>query len=369
MASNDEDAPAVRVDFVTLGMFIIDEIHFLPPRPPVRDIVGGAGTYAALGARVLSPPPLSRTVGWIVDCGSDFPAPLRSLIQSWDTACLMRETPERYTTRGWNGYSDHDHRVPQKAFTYTTPKLRLDQNSLTPTLLRSRSFHIICSPERCIDMSTGIRNRLDELPAPVEHQPLFVWEPVPDLCEADELDNCLRALRYVDVVSANHEELCAFFGRKAIREEDGSLDRPIVEWCCSVLLGSGVGADKKGAVVIRAGKEGCYVATREKNYWLPAFHKDGSEKVVDPTGGGNAFLGGLCVGLVRYGEGSGKARPVLSIHDASVLANVAASFAIEQVGPPTLGKAEDGTETWNGVVVEERVKEYRQGLAGLGYVQ
>lgn len=98
------------IDFCTLGMFIIDEIEFPPPKPPVKDIVGGAGSYSALGARIFSPPPQSRSVGWIVDCGSDFPPELRDSIASWETGVLIRETPDRLTTRGWNGYGENEHR-------------------------------------------------------------------------------------------------------------------------------------------------------------------------------------------------------------------------------------------------------------------
>lgn len=72
------------------------------------------------------------------------------------------------------------------------------------------------------------------------------------------------------------------------------------------------------------------------------------EKVVDPTGGGNAFLGGLAVGLARGKE----------VLDAAVWGSVAASFAIEQVGMPILGVDAEGVETWNGVRVEQRLDEY-----------
>ena len=89
---------------------MLDEIEFPPPKPPVKDILGGAGTYSALGARIFSPSPKSKTVGWIVDCGSDFPPELREAIAQWDTGVLIRETPERLTTRGWNGYGENEHR-------------------------------------------------------------------------------------------------------------------------------------------------------------------------------------------------------------------------------------------------------------------
>ena len=60
--------------------------------------------------------------------------------------------------------------------------------------------------------------------------------------------------------------------------------------------------------------------------WIPAYHQS-SELVVDPTGGGNTFLGAFAVALAR-GKG---------MEEAARWGNVAASFAIEQVGMPVLG--------------------------------
>lgn len=92
------------IDVCTLGMFIIDEIHFLPPRAPATNVIGGAGPYAAVGARLFSPPPSSGSVGWIVDEGCDFPSEIRQTVRSWDTSCLFRRSAERATTKAWNGY-------------------------------------------------------------------------------------------------------------------------------------------------------------------------------------------------------------------------------------------------------------------------
>lgn len=88
--------------------------------------------------------------------------------------------------------------------------------------------------------------------------------------------------------------------------------------------------------------------------WIPAYHTDAS-KVVDPTGGGNTFLGGLAVALAR-GKG---------IEEACAWGSVAAGFAIEQIGVPELGEDEDRRETWNGVRVEERLKVFKERI-GMG---
>lgn len=74
-----------------------------------------------MGARIMSPPPLSKSVGWIVDEGSDFPSQVRQTIESWDTHCLFRRTPDRLTTRGWNGYGENEHRGRKSFTSYVIP--------------------------------------------------------------------------------------------------------------------------------------------------------------------------------------------------------------------------------------------------------
>ncbi|OAL03044.1 Ribokinase-like protein [Phaeosphaeriaceae sp. SRC1lsM3a] len=347
-----------QIDFCTLGMFIIDEIEFAPPKPPVKDILGGAGSYSALGARVFSPPPLSNSVGWIVDCGSDFPPELRAFIAQWQTGVVVRETPDRLTTRGWNGYGENEHR----AFKYMTPKLRLDHQSLIGTpLLWSKSFHLICSPLRCIDLVENIV-RLRKEASTAGHKdsrPLFIWEPVPDLCVPEEYENCLKALRHVDVVSPNHGELGGFFGKNTNGVDN--VNYRLIESLCDTWVQNGIGEDKSGGIVVRCGKDGCLVVGKRLRQWMPPYHQS-AEKVVDPTGGGNGFLGGLAVGLVR--AGSTTAMNVLQ--EAAVWGTISASLAIEQVGMPVL--AEKGQEeTWNGVKVDERVAEFKERLSS--YVQ
>ncbi|KAI0099928.1 Ribokinase-like protein [Nemania sp. FL0031] len=434
------------IDFVTLGMFIIDDIEFQPSTPLVKDILGGAGTYSALGARLFSPPPQAGSVGWIVDKGSDFPPALEALISSWGTSVLLREDPERLTTRGWNGYNGQQNR----AFRYTTPKKRLTAEDLTPELLASRTFHLICSPARCRELVLDIKDKRADLPASIANgpekaldgsddtaanhlpKPIFIWEPVPDLCTPDELLNCTNVLPLIDVMSPNHSELAGFMGDDGLDPETGEISTRAVERACEQLLGSM--PLQSFSIVVRAGEKGCYIARnggRKRTHkhkskrkgkkpsallhgglqpdtdmealfagllqdpegsiareeievdpgierWIPAFHTDTYEeddngpleedegvdketgevirrkgKVVDPTGGGNTFLGGLAVALAR-GKG---------VEEAAAWGSVAASFAIEQIGMPILGHDHEGHETWNGVRVDERFEEFKTRLA------
>lgn len=129
-----------------------------------------------------------------------------------------------------------------------------------------------------------------------------------------------------------------------------------IEECCNKWLSSGIGANGNGAIVIRSGKDGCYVATGEKNRWLPAYHQN-PDKVIDPTGGGNSFLGGLAIGLAR----GGSLLQFSTLENAAMKGSVSASFAIEQVGMPKLS-LRGNEELWNGEVAVVREEEMLRRL-------
>jgi len=199
-------------------------------------------------------------------------------------------------------------------------------------------------------MVSGILDRRKREFGEKVEAPLFIWEPVPDFCTPEELENCREALEVVDYVSPNHEEMAGFHGVSANCGEHvdrALIDQLAVDW----LLNRKEGGKLK-AVVVRAGKDGCLVATRERmtTRWIPAYHQS-SAKVMDPTGGGNAFLGGLAIGLSRG----------VTVEEAAILGSVAASFAIEQVGMPKL-IVDGNDERWNDERAQDRLERFMQRL-------
>ena len=81
-------------------------------RAPMLNRLGGAGTYATVGARLLCShesskiPDRPHNIGFIVHAGEDFPREVEAELQSWYTRSLILHTPERLTTRGRNIYQD-----------------------------------------------------------------------------------------------------------------------------------------------------------------------------------------------------------------------------------------------------------------------
>ena len=247
-------------------------------------------------------------------------------------------------------------------FKYLTDKLRIDHTQLKKPWLRAKIFHLICTPSRCINLIQGIldeRKQYFEYGADSIRRPIFLWEPVPDACGLDDLPQLIKALEYVDVVSPNHHELASLFAENL---EGGDVEREMdqMKRQSEYLFNKGFNT-KSGAVVVRCGERGCYLKTKRKSFMLPAYHqRSPSEglspsKVVDPTGAGNAFLGGFAAGMLeRFGLSQG-------LFTGAIYGTIAASFAVEQVGLPKLEVIE-GQEFWNRDQVQRRLQEFKSRI-------
>ncbi|KAL9010444.1 MAG: hypothetical protein Q9173_004626 [Seirophora scorigena] len=158
------------------------------------------------------------------------------------------------------------------------------------------------------------------------------------------------------------------------------VDLKLVEGLATTVLESGFPDDgREGrSVVIRAAEHGSLVVAAHpsscvRTTWCPAFyqptkqHEDDNNdgggaaaatlprhpNLVDPTGAGNAFLGGFAIGLQEISD------PVR----AARYGTVAAGFALEQLGLPVLGEdPRSGEEVWNGCGAFRRLEEYESRL-------
>ncbi|KAH9905680.1 Ribokinase-like protein [Xylariomycetidae sp. FL2044] len=336
--------------FVSLGMVLRDELH-LPGGKVLHHVIGGSGAYSTLGARLVTRPEDAHEIGCFILAGHDFPAEVVERFRDWGLTMEMSVDERRESTRGLLEY--HDEAFGRKSFRYLTAPLQPSARDLPATFVASLSFHMLLPPEK-------VPTEIHELLARRTHtlgddearrRPLVVWEPHPGLCTEEHLDAHLRACRSTDVLSPNHLELLALFGEPATTE----LDAKLLETLCARILTSAASSSSSSsalqAVVIRAGEHGCLVAQTDRMTWLPPFFQD-SSRVVDATGGGNTFLGAFAVALARSGD----------LVEAAIQANVAASFAIEQIGLPSRASLDGSGEVWNGARVCDRLREYRGRL-------
>lgn len=76
----------------------------------MKNVLGGAASFAVVGARLVAGSAHAQSVSWILDVGSDFPPETLAVIKSWGTDCVIREDRGRLTTRAWNGYHPNEKR-------------------------------------------------------------------------------------------------------------------------------------------------------------------------------------------------------------------------------------------------------------------
>lgn len=323
----------------TNGMFIIDDIYEKDGRVH-KDVPGGGGMFAMLGACIVSTSPtISRGIKWIVDKGRDFPDSLTTIITSWGSGVYYRDDFSRETTRGWNFYENEDHRK----FKYLTPKKQITVQDWFDiwgrnTLAQMKCIHLLCSPERCLQI-------LDELQQLHSNQLVFVWEPIPDLCDEAHLQQIRRVLNRSETIffSPNAEEGARLFGDEEPLQLEECLN---YVWKFEHFIAS------QNSCVLRCGKHGS-VALSSKDpgsgkrsvFHYPAYHELTPESVQDPTGGGNSYLGGFCLGYSMTKD----------LQIASICGNIAAGCVIEQLGVPNYDKQ---TRRWNGLTLQQRLRHY-----------
>ncbi|KZS97999.1 Ribokinase-like protein [Sistotremastrum niveocremeum HHB9708] len=339
--------------FVSLGMFIIDQFQFLAAdgtetgqsqdpqvgtlfrsTPCIHLEIGGGGTYAAIGARIWLP---AHEIGMIVDRGNDFPEDVQRQLDAYGSEMWhFRDNANRGTTRAVNIY-----RGEHRGFNYLTPRIRLTPVDLedVPSLARPDTIHFICSPSRAADILAEADNIQGWTPT-------TLYEPIPDRCVPEELPALQKILSRIDILSPNAEEALSLL----------SIPLPptphTIQEAARRFLDMGIGPSSRGIVVIRCGAMGAFFEGHDTpGKWIPAFWDEATTgHVVDVTGAGNGFLGGLAAGLFLSRK----------IDEAILYATVSASFVVEQLGLPKVDTTDPNNNLWNGDSPRRRLEELRR---------
>ncbi|KAJ3067600.1 hypothetical protein HDU98_009196 [Podochytrium sp. JEL0797] len=331
--------------FTSAASFIIDDIRITssPDSPPEekKGLLGGAGPFCLFGARLFLSPSSSSSLAYVSHEGSGCVA--LPHLNALNLTLHRLEHPNLAHPRAWNIFNtcDPTDTNETRGFVMQTPEseyathFRIVPSQLPESWLDALKYiHVCTSGQRLVNWVKGFAERSDNKPA-------FVWEPSPNSCKREFYPEFLSALEFADVVSPNHEELAALLG---ISGTDINLDELVTQ---TKPLAA------KAAFVIRCGARGCIVLAKSEHLTpvsVPAYWTDAS-RVVDVTGAGNSFLGGLMVGLE---ESKG------DLVDAARFGAVAASFTVQQFGPPVLTVDKDGAELWNGEMPKRRLQQLRE---------
>ncbi len=236
----------------------------------------------------------SENVGLVANIGYDFPDELMAKLEKvFDVRGLVELESE--TVRAWQLFEKDGKR---------TEIMRTELSDFQPLKPKIRTFpdvyddlHGIHLHGEGADMAPWIpflRQRGD---------PFILWEPWQRDCVPENRGMLVDILPLVDCVSPNLLEAQLMLGKNTPKD----------------LLETYLQLGAKRAA-IRAGVDGSYYADTEGNIFRVPAVKVG--KIVDQTGAGNAYCGGLAVGFVVSDDP----------REALCRAAVSASFPLEQFG-------------------------------------
>jgi sugar/nucleoside kinase (ribokinase family) len=266
-----------------------------------------------------------KSIGLVVKAGYDFPASLEQIFTQWNLdLCIIREN-DRPSSRGRILYAEDASNRQYQRLTPPMPSTVEDIDAAR--MIGATCFHFFDNP-------AVVREQVTHITALSVRQgfrvrPWYVWEPQAKSCSPETFAYHKDIVERVDIFSPNHAELASFFTKST--SSAVVFDKETIEQQARAFLPSTI--RQPLCILIRCAEHGCFVLSatpwgEEKTAWMPPYHLSGSESVVDPTGAGNAFLGGAAMGYLEHGD----------FFKAAAYGSVAASFAVETVGLPDIQK-------------------------------
>ncbi len=269
-----------------VGSVAFDSIE--TPEGRADDVLGGASTYFSVAASFFAP------VNMVGIVGSDFPEQEKDFLASRGINLDGLVEAEGETFR-WHGRYHENMNVRDtldlklNVFEHFAPEL--------PQSYRDSEFVFLANIQPSLQARV-----LEQLVGPK-----FVGADTMDHWIEESRDELLALLANVDLLSINDSEAALLSG-----------------------TGNMVGAAKRvlemgpDHLVVKRGEYGALQFSSDDVFAVPAFPL---ETVIDPTGAGDTFAGGLFGSLAEAGEINKK-----SLRRAVVYGSVVASFTVERFG-------------------------------------
>jgi cytidine kinase len=282
-----------------------------------EQVLGGSATYFAAAASFFTPVRLVAAVG------DDFPPAYLATLQSFKPIDT-RGLEQRKGSKSFRWGGKYHKNMNSRETMFTDLGIMAEQPPTIPEAFRDSRFVFLANTHPALQMGM-----IDQLP----HRAITVADTM-DLWINTARDALLVLLRRVGGLVLNYDEAELLTGRTN-----------------AVTAGRAILEMGPKFVIIKKGEHGALLVHREGMCALPAFP---AETVIDPTGAGDSFAGGLMGWLASqpnaYSGPSGV--PTLdTLRRAMAFGTVTASFTIEAFGP-------DRLTTLTRAEIDKRYNEY-----------
>lgn len=273
-----------------VGSMAFDDLQL--PSGSFRDVIGGSATYGAFAASTFAPVRIVAVVG------SDFPEAELAKLQARGVDTSGVERREGKTFRWAGRYSDNltwretlDTQL--NVFASFEPKL--------PASYVDAPFVLLGNIHPALQLSV-----LEQV-----RQPKLIAADTMNFWIEGEPKALAAVLQKVDTLVINEEEARQLTGEHNVAKAAREIR-------------------KRGPrrVLIKRGEYGALLFDEQGAFFAPAYPL---EEVVDPTGAGDSFAGGLLGYLATLPEIT-----PLGLRRAIVVASACASYGVEAVGPARL---------------------------------
>ncbi len=301
---------------IVTGSIGIDTIH--TPDAEAKGILGGSCAYFAAAASFHAPVRILAAVG------GDWPDEHRQVLQRFDNISLDGlETRPQSRTFAWGGrYFDN---MNQRETLFT--ELGVLEEDLPPLPEHYRDSEYVFLANTHPSNQTALAGQF----------------PNRKIAVADTMD------LWINIA---HAELLQMLGSVDGLVLNDSEAKQLTEITNAVSAARKILDMGPTFVVVKKGEHGAVLVHRDGLATIPAYPSE-QHQVVDPTGAGDAFAGGMMGHLAAVGR-----TDFASIQTALAWGTVTASFAIESFGLTRL--TEIGRSD-----IDERMREF-QGLARVG---
>jgi sugar/nucleoside kinase (ribokinase family) len=287
-----------------VGSIAFDDLDM--PSGQYRDVLGGAATYASLAASLLGVG--ARVVGIV---GNDFPdAHLEELRKRGvDTAGVERAAGRTFR---WHGRYSKD--LSSRTTLDTQLNVFADFNPRIPTAYANSPFVLLGNIHPRLQVGV-----LDQTDQPHSRRDNLPQGGPPKLVAADTMSFWIQGepaalgemLRRIDLLIINDEEARELSGIHNLVKAAADIRK----WGPRLLI-------------IKRGEFGALLFDDAGPFFVPAYPL---EEVLDPTGAGDSFAGGLMGYLAHRNDAS----PAV-IRKAMYFASALGSFCVEGIGPSRL---------------------------------